>query len=389
MGESEQVGRVADSLEDSSVDRPDHAGRPVTRRRISPSNLLVAVVTLAGTLWGAWWLYDRLANVYVLDARIASDMLLMSSRVPGWVDAIPVTEAAAVRKGDTLVLIDSREATAHLGELGAGVEVLDASIEALEARIVQVGHRTASRIDATTAMLEAALSQQAATQGDLEIATAEWQRAGPLRERNLISQQDFEADRNAFRTAQQAARRHDAHVANARAELGLAYAEREEINVLRADLSRLRRERDRALLQVEQAQTVLDHHRIRSPIDGVVDELFVDPGENVSPGQRVLLMHDPQQIWVKANVKETDLRYIKPDAEVSLTVDAYPEDARAGRVSRIGAAATSQSALLPNPNPSGNFTKTTQRVEIRIDLLEFDPDLKPGMMVEVKIPRSG
>ncbi|MCB1683026.1 MAG: HlyD family secretion protein [Pseudomonadales bacterium] len=361
---------------------------PVHRRRISASNLFVAVITGAAVIWGAWWFYDRIHNVYILDARISSDMLLLSSRVPGWVVEIPVSEADQVERGGLLLRIDDRSASAHLRELESGVAVLDASIDAIRARIVLVGLRSDSSIDAASARYEAALSEQMAARGDLEIASAEWQRAGPLRERNLISQQEFEADRNAFRNAEQQARRYDAQVANAAAQLAEAKSGREEINVLNADLARLLNEREQALRKLEQAQAELDYHVISSPSKGVIDELFVDPGEYVAQGQRVLMMHDPSRIWVKANVKETDLRYIELGSEVRIVVDAYPDETHHGVVSRIGGAATSQFALMPNPNPSGNFTKSTQRVEIQIDLKESDPKLKPGLMVEVKIPRA-
>ena len=364
------------------------AEHAVHRRSLSPSNLLVAVVTIAAVLWGLWWFFDRLTNVYVQDARISSDMLLLSSQVPGQVVEVAVRESAPVRRGDILIRIDDRGARAHLEELTAGVEVLDDSIESLEAQIALVDHRSASNVAAATARLEAAQAEQKAAVGDLETAEAEWQRAEPMRERNLISQQEFEADRNAFRNSEQAARRRDAEVATARAVLDQAHSEREEINVLHADLKRLRSERRRALLQRDQAQTLLDYHLIHSPTDGVLDELFVDSGEHVMPGQRLLVMHDPKGIWVKANIKETDLRFFDTGSRVDITVDAYPDSSYQGVVSRIGGAATSQFALLPNPNPSGNFTKTTQRVEVQIELDSVDPRLKPGMMVELKIPRT-
>lgn len=364
------------------------AEHAVHRRSLSPSNLLVAVVTIAAVLWGLWWFFDRLTNVYVQDARISSDMLLLSSQVPGQVVEVAVRESAPVRRGDILIRIDDRGARAHLEELTAGVEVLDDSIESLEAQIALVDHRSASNVAAATARLEAAQAEQKAAVGDLETAEAEWQRAEPMRERNLISQQEFEADRNAFRNSEQAARRRDAEVATARAVLDQAHSEREEINVLHADLKRLRSERRRALLQRDQAQTLLDYHLIHSPTDGVLDELFVDSGEHVMPGQRLLMMHDPKGIWVKANIKETDLRFFDTGSRVDITVDAYPDSSYQGVVSRIGGAATSQFALLPNPNPSGNFTKTTQRVEVQIELDSVDPRLKPGMMVELKIPRT-
>ena len=357
-------------------------------RTLSPSNALVAALTLLAVVWGGTWLYDRLTNVYVLDARIASDMLLLSSRVPGWIVAVPVTEAGLVTQGNTLLQIDDRAATARLGELQAGVHVLDAEIETFNARINVATQRTDSHIDAAAAKLEAALSEQTASKGDLEIALAEWQRAEPLRERNLLSQQEFEADRNTFRNAEQAARRRDAEVASTRADLAEAESERAEVTVLEAGLLRLRNERNQAVLQLAQARTQLDYHTIDSPIDGVIDELFIDSGEYVAAGQRVLMMHDPQKIWVKANIKETDLRHVSIGDEVEVVVDAYPDSTRTGSVVRIGAAARSQFALLPNPNPSGNFTKTTQRIETKIELLEPDSRLKPGMMVEVKIPRK-
>ena len=120
----------------------------------------------------------------------------------------------------------------------------------------------------------------------------------------------------------------------------------------------------------------------------MIDELFIDAGEYVAPGQRLLVMHDPSRTWIRANVKETDLRFFVLGKPVQLIVDAYPDDLRAGTVSRIGAAATSQFALLPNLNPSGNFTKITQRVEVTIELDTFDARLIPGMMVEVKIPKG-
>jgi membrane fusion protein (multidrug efflux system) len=368
----------------------DTVQQPSTARRrlLDTSNLLVLIITVAAALWGLWWLYDRLTNVYVLDARISSDMLLLSSQVSGWIVAVKVTESQQVAAGDVLLRIDDRRARSHLAALEAGIDVLDADIRTVAARIDLMKQRTRSKLDAASARLEAAESELTATEGDLEVADADWQRAGTLRERNLLSQQEFEAIRNTYRSAVQAARRRRAEVATARADLAEAEADRAEVAVLRSQLEALRKQRIQAERQLEQAATELEYHTISSPVNGVVDELFVDPGEHVSNGQRVLVMHDPRRIWVKANVKETDLRHLAVGDPVSVQVDAYPGKTRRGVIRNIGDAATSQFALLPNPNPSGNFTKITQRLEVTIDLEEHDPRLKPGMMVEVKISRG-
>ena len=383
MARTEQILPAAASI---PADEPPVVAA-AQRRVLNSSNLLVALLTMLATGWGAWWLYDRLTNVYILDARVASDMLLLSSRVPGWIIDLPVTESQTVTEGESLLRVDDRAAKARLGELKAGVDVLNSSISALISQIELQDNLTTSRIAAATAKLEAALSEQQATQGDLEIAEAEWQRVGPLYERNLLSQQEFEADRNVFRSAQQATRRRRAEVSSARADLAEATSERAELDVLQANLQRLHSERTQAELKLEQASTELDYHTMLSPTDGVIDELFVDAGEFVASGQRVLVMHNPEKIWIKANVKETDLKHISVGGKVSITVDAYPDETRSGTVSRIGGAARSQFALLPNPNPSGNFTKSTQRVETTIELEKHDPRLKPGMMVEIKLPR--
>jgi membrane fusion protein (multidrug efflux system) len=97
------------------------------------------------------------------------------------------------------------------------------------------------------------------------------------------------------------------------------------------------------------------------------------------------MFHDPDAIWVEANVRETDVARLRPDMKAEIRVDAYSGQVFAGEIFRIGRAATSKFALLPDPNPSGNFTKITQRLPVRIRLLEKNPALRPGMMVEVAI----
>ena len=152
------------------------------------------------------------------------------------------------------------------------------------------------------------------------------------------------------------------------------------------------------ILRQQEAETIARHDRlaldvadrtVRSGIDGVVSQVFVDVGEYVSPGQRLMMIHDPRAIRIEANIKETDLRHIAPGMPVAVHVDAYPDRTFDGRVDRIGVAATSEFALLPNPNPSGNFTKVTQRLPVRIAIDQRDGLLRPGMMVVIDLDIPG
>ena len=360
----------------------------VRRRRIAPRSAAVAAALLAVTLVGAWWLYDRLANVYVMDARVASTMILLSSRVAGWVTEGPAQEGDRVTAGAPLLLVDDRQARLRRDELDAALATLDARVAAVQAEISYVRESTASRIEAAESELAAARSELDAAGSIRETMEDEWRRADALKERNLLSEQDWAARRTAFRTSEQAEKSRAAQLRGAEADVAEMRSEQARLDMLGAELARLESERLGVRLQRERAAEELADHVIRSPIAGVIDEVFIDAGEYVAQGQRVLMLHDPDVYWVKTNVKETDLRHLRVGKSAEVEVDAFPDRTFTATVARIGNAATSEFALLPNPNPSGNFTKITQRVEVKLTFDEPDPRLRPGLMVQVKIPKA-
>ena len=124
---------------------------------------------------------------------------------------------------------------------------------------------------------------------------------------------------------------------------------------------------------------------IASNMDGVVGRTLVNEGEVVSKGQRLLVLHSPEKIWVETNIRETDISRLKLGQLVKIEVDAYPDEQFEGMISRIGNAATSQFAILPKLNEAGSFTKVTQRLRVRIEIDQRQSMLRPGMMVEVFI----
>ena len=360
----------------------------VRRRRVAPRSAAVAAALLAATLAGAWWLYDRLANVYVMDARVASDMILLSSRVAGWVTERPAREGERVAAGAPLLVVDDRQARLRRDELDAALATLDAQLEAVQVETAYVRAATASRIESAESELAAARSELDAAGSIRETMADEWRRADTLRERNLLSEQDWAARRTAFRTSEQAEKSRAAQLRGAEADVAEMRSEQARLDMLGAELARLESERLGVRLQRDRAAEELADHVVRSPIAGVIDEVFIDPGEYVAQGQRVLMLHDPDVYWVKTNVKETDLRHLRVGKSAEVEVDAFPDRTYTATIERIGNAATSEFALLPNPNPSGNFTKITQRVEVKLTFDEPDPRLRPGLMVQVKIPKA-
>jgi len=141
---------------------------------------------------------------------------------------------------------------------------------------------------------------------------------------------------------------------------------------------------DTAAAQLGVIEAQLLNVRIATPIDGTVEKITLNPGDLVQPGQTILSVNNLDSVWITANLEETKVGRIKAGAPALITVDAYKGRTFEGAVERIGA------GIVPPAFQVGEFTKTTQRVPVKI-VLSSAPEgaiLLPGMSVEVKI-RTG
>lgn len=386
MNDASNARRIEPASSPGGVEATASATTRPSRRVRTTLAALLSLVALAAI---GFWLHDRLTHVRVYDARVSADMILIASRVEGWVMQVPVSEGGTVEPGTPLVLIDDRDAKLRVVELDAQIDQIAAERTRLNAELEMIDRQSRGRLEASQAALAASRAALSARQSELQQSSSEFERAQSLLERLVISRQRWEALRTAYQTAQQEQLRAQADVAQANAAILEAEAGRQELNVIRKSILSL--SHDEARLQAQRQRQSLDveDRTVRSGISGIVDRVFVDAGEYVAAGQRLMLIHDPDEIWVEANVKETDLRNISVGSEAHIVIDAYPDLDVSGRVVRIGQAATSQFALLPNPNPSGNFTKITQRLPVKIAVDQVDGLLRPGMMVEVDIVIPG
>lgn len=390
---------------DQHVNRPEHQNSdPETDLRAAPEQetepapevfspsvrarpwrrfgaILAALIVLVA---GGWWLWQHLTHVSVTDARVAADIIAVSSRVPGWVTALEIIEGDSVRKGEVLVRIDDRESRLLVRELDAQLAGIVRRREELEARIALTDRQTQSHIASQQAAVRAAEATLAATMAQRDLARQDNVRAEELAPGGAIARARLDQTRAALETAKQYVSSARADLEKARAGLAEAEAARGELRVLRRQLAELGPEEQGLRAQRQRAALDLQDRTIVMPFDGVVDQTFVDKGEYVTPGQLLLMVHDPERVRVEANVKETNIRFFRPGKTVTITVDALPGRRFEGKVTRVGQAATSEFALLPDPNPSGNFTKITQRLPVRIAVRQVGGALKPGMMVELE-----
>jgi membrane fusion protein (multidrug efflux system) len=353
--------------------------------------IVVAIAVLAGAgIWVVQWVQFRAAHVFENDARITTDLIAISSRVEGWVTEVPVSQGDMLDQDALIAQMDDREARLKVSELESRLGEYTAENEALSAEVKLVTAQIERRYSVQVHEAEAKKATLRTAMDQVKLRKSELNRLKPLARNRVVSPQALEKAEVEHLNAESRHQTVQAELAAARARLAEIKAEKGRIEVLERKRAQVEARRKTLVAQIEQQKLNVQDRRITSPITGVVDKVFVDKGEFVRPGQRLALIHDPNNVWVETNVRETELRHVALGAPVKIHVDSYPDSPFTGSVLRIGSAATSQFALLPNPNPSGTFTKVTQRVPVKISIkgTETRP-LRPGMMVEVEIVVSG
>ncbi|MFD0695641.1 HlyD family secretion protein [Paenibacillus sp. GCM10027628] len=138
------------------------------------------------------------------------------------------------------------------------------------------------------------------------------------------------------------------------------------------------------------SNSLLDQASLRSPIGGTVIQTAAKVGEVVSPGQSVAMIVDKNALYVSADVEETKIKKIRVGQPVTFALDTYGGTEFKGKVFEIGQATASTFSLLPTTSTSGNFTKVTQRMNVKISIDDHQGfDLAPGMNAQIKIHIKG
>lgn len=136
----------------------------------------------------------------------------------------------------------------------------------------------------------------------------------------------------------------------------------------------------------EGSKLKLSFTEVMAPIDGVIAKRSAQPGQFVQPGQSLFVIVPSDEMWVRANFKESQVRFLKSGQNVEMEVDAFPGRAFHGKVDAIYPSTVASLSLLPPENTTGNFTKVVQRFSVKIGLDKAAIKmLKPGMSVVPKV----
>ncbi|MGH7742391.1 MAG: HlyD family secretion protein, partial [Candidatus Eiseniibacteriota bacterium] len=180
----------------------------------------------------------------------------------------------------------------------------------------------------------------------------------------------------------------DAAQAAARASAAQVHAATEQVVAAEAALRGADAKVASARASRDQADLQLSYTTLAAPTAGVVTKKNVEIGQMVQAGQPLLAVVPLDDVWIVANLKETEIRGVRPGARAEITVDSYPGRRFRGHVESLSPATGATFSILPPDNATGNFTKIVQRIPVRLRL-DGPPDpahpLRPGMSAFVRI----
>ncbi|MCK9815061.1 HlyD family secretion protein [Pseudomonas sp. MAFF 302046] len=337
------------------------------------SSLGFAAVALAGVLivLYAWQLPPFSSAIESTEnALVRGQVTIIGPQLSGYVFEVPVQDFQFVKAGDLLVRLDDRIYQQRLDQSLAQLAVQKAAL----ANVLQQRNSA----EATIKLRQAALAD---SQAQARKSAADLRRNEALVSDGSVSQRELDVARAA--NAQTVAA-----VAQAQASLEIARQDLQTVIVNRGSLEAAVANAEAA---VQLARIDLSNTRILAPRDGQLGQIGVRLGAYVNSGAQLMALV-PDQLWVIANMKETQMDQVRIGQPVSFTVDALNHRRFHGRVQRISPATGSEFSLLQADNATGNFVKIAQRVPVRISV---DPDqdesqrLRPGMSVVVSIDTAG
>jgi membrane fusion protein, multidrug efflux system len=291
--------------------------------------LIPFIVFILAVAFGAWYWYQNLRNfVSTDDAYIDADRVSICAKVLGRIVRITADEGSTVKKGEVLARLDDTDLRAQMEQAKANLDLAQASLPL-------------SKVN-------------------LDRATEDYDRADVQIKGAVITREQYSHAQKTLDAAR-------AEYAIAQSRVGVAKA---QMGVVEAQLQNM---------------------TLTAPFDGVVAKRWLLEGDVVQPGQPIFSIYDIQRIWVTVNLEETKLEKVKLQDDVEVNIDTYPGRVFRAKVGLIGDYTAAQFSLIPPNNASGNFTKITQRVPLRIYLDALTPEvrknfpLRPGMSAEVKV----
>lgn len=330
--------------------------------------IILAVIVLVGGFFGYKKYHYATTHEDTDNAQIEAYFIPVLPRMMGFVKQVYVNDYDQVKKGQLLLEIDSDEAALALEEMQVDVEQAQSDIESARANLTNLKKSIeAQRSSVTSAELMLNKYNRDVNRNvALELAKA-------ITRQQLIDSQDL---------AEQAAVKFQ----GAKAELSSTQS---KIGILQAALHKAEVALKLKKIKVEQQKLKLSYSKIYAPADGKIGKKSVEPGQFIQVSQPLMTIIDDSRYWIVANYKETQVKSLKVGMNSEIKMDAYPNVNLKGRILSISESTGAKTTLLPPDNSSGNFVKVTQRIPVKIEILEankYKDILRAGLSLEVSTP---
>jgi membrane fusion protein, multidrug efflux system len=318
-------------------------------------------IVIIAVLTGAWyWYRDYSRYISTDDARIDADNVTVGSKMLGRIVAIYAQEGDVVTKGKLLAELDSSDLVA------------------------QKNQAMALKVQAMTSLSQANAKYVSDQQSlkvveiNLERGKEDLARAKKQSEGGVITEEQYDHIVKAYEAASAQADASKALIGVSKTQITSASAAVETANA-----------------QIRVLETQLKNTKLWSPGNGVIAKRWLLPGDVIQPGQSAFTLTDDSRKWVLSYLEETKISEIQDGKDVRFTIDAFPHVKFYGKVFLTGTSTASMFSLIPASNASGNFTKVTQRIPVRISIDSADNgqnissfNILPGMSAVVKITRK-
>lgn len=337
--------------------------------RTTVVNLVVFAIAVAGFYWLVTHYFHLNDENFTNSAQIEEYINPVNTRVPGYIKEIKYREHEAVKKGDTLVVLDERELLTQLAQAEAAYQ------NALASRNV-----TSSAVNTVSNNVNVANANIAGAKARLWNAEQNKNRYKNLLASEAVTRQQYDQ----VQTEYDATKAAYETLISQKNTASLATGEtRSRLGVNDAEIKR-------TAAMLEMAKINVSYAVITAPYDGIMGRRLINEGQLLQAGQQLGTIVLNDQKWITANFLESQMHGVKVGEKMNVTVDAMGGQKFVGKVTAISAATGSKYSNVPVDNSTGNFVKVQQRIPVRI---EFTPEnkvedikqLRAGMNVNVTL----
>ena len=345
----------------------------MNRRRLI-LGIVVAVLAIAAT----YYTLELRAAALVLTGIVTTNEVIVGPQVAGRIDRLLVHEGDTVKRDQLLAVIAPEELQAESAYYAHSAAGLASQVKESEAALRLQEQQTNEQIHQAEASLASAQAQQTAAQADAENARLLFDRNRQLQPQGIVSVEEFDQARTTYEAAKARVESLKKQVEAAEAALALAHSNAEQVAMKEQALGASRQQQAAADAQSAKADVRLAYTEIHAPIDASVDVVAVRSGEIVSPGQPLLTLINPDDLWVRADVEETYIDRIRVGDTLTVRLPSGVE--RQGVVFYRGA-----DAGFATQRDVSRFKRDIKTFEVRLRVDNQDRRLAVGMTAYVQL----